>query len=598
VCALAIASLLAACGGDGEGSVTPPPQRGGGGVGTPVTPSPGATTAAILDRSRTRDIAVTVLAELGLAETPAERPYLPRIIARGKAVAANVQNPCPGGGSLHEKQNLGSDLTGTIDIAFSDCMQDGARQNGRLSIHIDEFDAASNKATDFGLDFEHLTFAVDQYSVDAHGTARVSIEESVEITALSVTASYQPDALVTRFDDVVVTQTTDGAGVRRLSIAGRIFHSQHGYVDISTLEELVVQNTGAVAPTSGTIRLTGAQNATLDLAFDNQRVRMSLDADANGRVEAGLLATWLELRDTQNFPPVANAGADATVQQGSTVTLNAAASADWEGDALTYAWTLASRPNGSTATVSSSSPTLTFRPDVAGTYDVQVTVRDGAGESTDSVRVTVSPGGTLPPNQRPVANAGLDQVTTERQAVTIDGSLTSDPENDPIVYQWQLTRAPAGSAVAVNATTASFEFTPDLPGVYDLRLTANDGRSSGSDAMRVVADRLIRFVAGAHFRIRGKNLEGDDTAQLGLRTSSHYKGLPVALAVSSSASWLVVATPGATTAAAGDSTFIGVRLNRDELRRLDNGLYAALVIATPVGGQRPAVVEVTLRLRR
>ncbi len=74
------------------------------------------------------------------------------------------------------------------------------------------------------------------------------------------------------------------------------------------------------------------------------------------------------------------------------VTLNGGASADANGDALTYAWTLTSKPAGSTAVLSSpTSVNPTFTADVAGNYVVTLSVHDGKiSSSAASVTVTVA----------------------------------------------------------------------------------------------------------------------------------------------------------------------------------------------------------------
>lgn len=94
---------------------------------------------------------------------------------------------------------------------------------------------------------------------------------------------------------------------------------------------------------------------------------------------------------SSNGEPVAAAGDDQAVFVGETVSLSAVGSTDPDGDALTYSWALTTKPDTSSATVSSAgSETATFVPDVPGTYVAQVTVSDGDDDDIDEVTVTAS----------------------------------------------------------------------------------------------------------------------------------------------------------------------------------------------------------------
>ena len=91
----------------------------------------------------------------------------------------------------------------------------------------------------------------------------------------------------------------------------------------------------------------------------------------------------------ENTPPVANAGADQQVSVNEQVSLSGSGSSDADGDSLSYSWSISSQPASSTASLrrrASDSPTLT--PDVAGTYEIQLTVSDGTDSSTDDVVIT------------------------------------------------------------------------------------------------------------------------------------------------------------------------------------------------------------------
>ena len=98
-----------------------------------------------------------------------------------------------------------------------------------------------------------------------------------------------------------------------------------------------------------------------------------------------------------NVAPTASAGAAQSVLVGALVSLDGSASADPEKAALSYSWTLSSRPAGSAAALTgptTARPTLS--PDVEGSYVLALTVHDGQVASAPStVTVTALPTSTL-----------------------------------------------------------------------------------------------------------------------------------------------------------------------------------------------------------
>jgi hypothetical protein len=90
---------------------------------------------------------------------------------------------------------------------------------------------------------------------------------------------------------------------------------------------------------------------------------------------------------SQNRAPIANAGSDVTVSQPGTVTLNATASFDPDGNTITYSWVA---PDGITLSDSTSAtPTFNLTPaDNGKTFTFLLVVSDGDLFSTTQVKVT------------------------------------------------------------------------------------------------------------------------------------------------------------------------------------------------------------------
>ena len=187
---------------------------------------------------------------------------------------------------------------------------------------------------------------------------------------------------------------------------------------------------------------------------------------------------------TENTRPVADAGANQSVLQGAMVSLDGTSSRDPDGDPIRYRWSLTTVPPGSMATLNDpASPTPAFVADRPGIYLAQLEVDDGRLVSEpDTVIITTAT------NTVPVANAGADQTDVPvGTVVTLDGSLSSDADGDPLTFEWSLLTVPPGSGAVLSSTTAvQPTFVPDVPGTYVAQLTVDDGFfPSAPDAVQI-----------------------------------------------------------------------------------------------------------------
>ncbi len=109
----------------------------------------------------------------------------------------------------------------------------------------------------------------------------------------------------------------------------------------------------------------------------------SVDATASDSAGLSVLAAG-------NHRPVADAGLDATVvaSPSQDVSLDGSGSSDPDGDALSYAWTVASAPAGSNASLAGAATAHpTFKADLAGDYHLMLEVSDGTLGDDDTVVV-------------------------------------------------------------------------------------------------------------------------------------------------------------------------------------------------------------------
>lgn len=173
-------------------------------------------------------------------------------------------------------------------------------------------------------------------------------------------------------------------------------------------------------------------------------------------------------------------------------------------------------------------------------------------------------------NNPPVANAGADQTKKEGQQVSLSGANSSDPDGDPLTYNWVRT---AGPTINIQgATTVSPTFIApgvNAPTPITIRLTVNDGRggSATDDVIITIEPLNMKPVAkaGADFA-----LVYSASGQLDGSASSDPDGDPITFLWSQiSGEFVTLSNPGIATptftAPAGNGTLVF------ELRVQDSG---------------------------
>ena len=107
-------------------------------------------------------------------------------------------------------------------------------------------------------------------------------------------------------------------------------------------------------------------------------------------------------------------------------------------------------------------------------------------------------------NVAPIADAGEDQEVDQNAAVTLDGSDSYDPDEDPITYAWVQTDGPTIELTGADEVMPTFIATET--GDLTFQLTVDDGEEQGTD------DVLITVTAVADDDVADDDVADDDVA--------------------------------------------------------------------------------------
>jgi hypothetical protein len=124
-------------------------------------------------------------------------------------------------------------------------------------------------------------------------------------------------------------------------------------------------------------------------------------------------------------------------------------------------------------------PVFNFYPHQVGIYDIDLF----GNNEEDSLVVTVNNCSC----GKPIANAGADQSVAKDTTVQLDGSASSDPDNDTLTYTWSFIDKPTGSVATLSdSSLVNPTFDTDIKGLYTLQLVVNDGQTNSTpDSVKI-----------------------------------------------------------------------------------------------------------------
>ncbi len=279
-------------------------------------------------------------------------------------------------------------------------------------------------------------------ATDFHGATKNSGDFLILDNEFSITNS---DAVLDKDVRVPIASTLLPGGKSIFDFDGTISF-QGNDVEFKGLEGVDQQMLTEYVQTGNSVHIVGATSTGVqsgNLCYLKFRLKntvalgqqTTITLNSMAANESSLHSTLINGKITRveqvSYRPIAKAGPKQTVPEGQTVQLDGSASFDEDGNPLTYLWTA---PAGITLDDNTFVKPTFIAPEVKvnTNYVFTLVVNDGT-DNSDPSTVTIT---VLQINKRPVANAGPNKSYNEGTFVSLDGSLSKDPDGDVISYKW------------------------------------------------------------------------------------------------------------------------------------------------------------------
>ncbi len=210
-----------------------------------------------------------------------------------------------------------------------------------------------------------------------------------------------------------------------------------------------------------------------------------------------------------NSKPIANVGPDKVITLPlNEVLLNSTSSSDPDGTIARIKWRMIQSPGG--GWIENPAGITTMAKGLSqGIYKFELTVVDNrAGWSSDTLTVTVNPTSA---NIPPIAAAGSDAVIVT-PSVSLDASLSYDPDGYVAAYNWRQISGPLSATVScANCPNPGLTGLTSI-GIYAMEVTVTDNIGAISkDTVIIVESNLLLPVSFTYFK--GKSELGHNLLQ-------------------------------------------------------------------------------------
>jgi len=479
---IAVTFLAAACGGGGSGGgpappVPPPiPPASNPPFDSPVVFYVGSTDPAEVSEATAFDVGGGSLAALVfiLSSLDFDADLPPGQISE------TVNGS--GGGTAFVRANLSGSGTGWVATEFDNFNDAGVFFDGRLQ--------QLNNGTARTFEFSNLRFAADGQELTLSGTIQYVISSNPTVVRFDVNLGLNDLVSMDTvwLQDVSVTIPLEGNPPTLVSISGRIYDTDQGYIDLTTESGFLLRyfEDGRTLYGGGPLSVDGAGDSMLQVyMLSDDAISFVLEEPGTdprslriGANEVFLLAPP-EVDNRQG--PIAAAGIRLVDEQTGEIVLDGLASHENQGRWLSHSWNLLLKPTDSAAEVSdANSPVAGFVLDALGSYLFELSVSTQTETTTDSVTITKGSLNTTVNNRArvdrvPAASTGLEVMADGR------ASIRSRSTDD---LQWTLIRPSNSQAVIVSPGGGGLtSFVPDVAGFYALRLAIAGGQGFAAESL-------------------------------------------------------------------------------------------------------------------
>lgn len=166
-----------------------------------------------------------------------------------------------------------------------------------------------------------------------------------------------------------------------------------------------------------------------------------------------------------------------------------------------------------------------FNPIFEADFSTEVT-RPRDGNRSGSLEFDIGALEFVFPNLPPVANAGQDRTVNEGALVNLDGSLSFDPDGNPITFLWSQTAGPTVALSNPSSPTPTFTAPQvDADTVLTFQLLVSDGLLTGSATVNVtlinvappnrppilnpIGNKTVALGSTLSFTVTGSDPDGD-----------------------------------------------------------------------------------------